>query len=246
MQTIELTAAKRGENTKGALRQLRLAGQIPAVVYGGQKEPQRLALDLKNFVRLLKGHGTNVLMNLKLDGGAEVVLVKDVQRDVLSHDVIHVDFQRISMTEKIEVNVPLVLSGDAPGVKVGGGIMEHILRNLRVRCLPTDIPDSIAVNVTALQINQGIKVKDLVLPSGVEGLNDKDSLVVNIVAPAEEETTTATAAAAAPGATEPEVIAKGKKPEEGEEAAAGAKAPAGGKAAPAAGKDAKAAPAAKK
>jgi large subunit ribosomal protein L25 len=94
-------------------------------------------------------------MNLKLGDGAEMVLLKDVQRDVLSHDVIHVDFQRISMTEKLEVNVPLHVAGEAPGVKVGGGILEHILRNLRVRCLPTDIPDSISVDVSQLQLNQG-------------------------------------------------------------------------------------------
>jgi large subunit ribosomal protein L25 len=241
MQTIELRAEKRELASKGTLSKLRLEGQIPAVVYGGKKSPENLALNLKNLTQLLKGHGVNVLMNLKLGDGAEIVLLKDVQRDVLSHDVIHVDFQRISMTEKLEVNVPLHVVGEAPGVKVGGGILEHILRNLRVRCLPTDIPDSISVDVSQLQLNQGIKVKDLVLPVGVEALNDREGLVMNIVAPAAEEVAATPAAGAAPTGTEPEVIAKGKKPEEGEEAA-GAKPAAGGKAAPAA---AKAAPAAK-
>ncbi len=242
MQTIELRAEKRALTSKGNLSRLRLEGQIPAVVYGGKKSPENLALNLKNLTQLLKGHGGNVLMNLKLGDGAEIVLLKDVQRDVLSHDVIHVDFQRVSMTEKLEVNVPLHVAGEAPGVKVGGGILEHILRNLRVRCLPTDIPDSISVDVSQLQLNQGIKVKDLVLPTGVEAMNDREGLVMNIVAPAAEEVAATPAAGAAPAGTEPEVIAKGKKPEEGEEAAAGAKPAAGGKAAPAA---AKAAPAAK-
>jgi large subunit ribosomal protein L25 len=234
MQTIEVRAEKRTLSSKGTLSKLRLEGQIPAVVYGGEKAPENLLLNLKTLSQLLKGHGFNVLMNLKLGDGAEVVLLKDVQRDVLSHEIIHMDFQRISMTEKLEVNVPLESVGEAPGVKVGGGILEHILRNLRVRCLPTDIPDSISVDVSQLQLNQGIKVKDLVLPAGLEALNDRESLVMNIVAPAEEEVAATPAAGAAVAGTEPEVIAKGKKPEEGEEAAAGAKPAAGAKAAPAA------------
>ncbi|MBK8574707.1 MAG: 50S ribosomal protein L25 [Elusimicrobia bacterium] len=241
MQTIELRAEKRDLASKGTLSQLRLNGQIPAVVYGGKKAPENLALNLKNLIHLLKGHGVNVLMNLKLGDGAEVVLLKDVQRDVLSHDVIHVDFQRMSMTEKLEINVPLNVTGEAPGVKMGGGIMEHILRNLKVRCLPTDIPDNIPVDVSHLQLNQGIKVKDLVAPAGVDILNDREGLVVNIVAPAAEEVAATPAAGAVAAGTEPEVIAKGKKPEEGEDAA-GAKPSAAGKAAPA---PAKGAPAAK-
>lgn len=234
MQTIEVRAEKRTLSSKGTLSKLRLEGQIPAVVYGGGKAPENLLLNLKVLSQLLKGHGFNVLMNLKLGDGAEIVLLKDIQRDVLSHDVIHMDFQRISMTEKLEVNVPLIAAGEAPGVKVGGGILEHILRNLRVRCLPTDIPDSISVDVSHLQLNQGIKVKDLVLPTGLEALNDREGLVMNIVAPAAEEVAATPAAGAAVAGTEPEVIAKGKKPEEGEEAAAGGKPVAGGKAAPAA------------
>lgn len=243
MQTIELGADKRDIATKGTLRTHRVGGKIPAVVYGGKKEPASLLIDGKKLIQVLKGHGMNVLVNLKVGAGAEVVLLKDLQRDVLTHDIIHVDFQRISMTQKLDVNVPIHIRGEAPGVKVGGGIMEHILRDLRVRCLPADIPDGINLDVSALQLNQGLKVKDIVLPKGVEVLNEVEALVVNIVAPAAEEV--ATPATAAAGPAEPEVIAKGKKPEEGEE---GAAAPAAGKAAaPAAGKDAKAAaPAAKK
>jgi large subunit ribosomal protein L25 len=242
MQTIELGADKRDIATKGTLRTLRVGGKIPAVVYGGKKEPANLIIEGKKLIQVLKGHGMNVLVNLKVGAGAEVVLLKDLQRDVLTHDIIHVDFQRISMTEKLDVNVPIHIKGEAPGVKVGGGIMEHILRDVRVRCLPTDIPDGIDLDVSALQLNQGLKVKDIVRPNGVEILNEGDALVVNIVAPAAEEV--ATPATAAAGPAEPEVIAKGKKPEEGEE---GAAAPAAGAKAPAAGAaKAPAAPAAKK
>jgi large subunit ribosomal protein L25 len=234
MQTIELGADKREIVTKGTLRTLRVGGKIPAVVYGGKKEPANLIIEGKKLIQVLKGHGMNVLVNLKVGAGAEVVLLKDLQRDVLTHEIIHVDFQRISMTEKLDVNVPIHIKGEAPGVKVGGGIMEHILRDLRVRCLPADIPDGIDLDVSALQLNQGLKVKDIAAPQGVEILNEGDALVVNIVAPAAEEV--ATPATAAAGPAEPEVIAKGKKPEEGEEGAA----------APAAGAKAPAAPAAKK
>ena len=241
MQTIELGADKREIVTKGTLRTLRVGGMIPAVVYGGKKEPANLIIEGKKLIRVLKGHGMNVLVNLKVGAGAEVVLLKDLQRDVLTHEIIHVDFQRISMTEKLDVNVPIHIKGEAPGVKVGGGIMEHILRDLRVRCLPADIPDGIHLDVSALQLNQGLKVKDIVAPQGVEILNEAEALVVNIVAPAAEEV--ATPATAVAGPAEPEVIAKGKKPEEGEEGAApaaGSKAPASGAA------KAPAAPAAKK
>ena len=175
---------------KGERRQLRSAGRIPAVVYGGKKDAAPLSIDGKSLFQVLKGHGTNVIMNLKVGGAGETVLLKDLQRDFVTHNIVHVDFQRVSMTEKLEVNVPLHIVGEAPGVKLSGGILEHILRELRVRCLPADIPDGINIDVSALQINQGVKVKDLVLPKGVESLIDGGSLVVNIVAPAEEEVAT--------------------------------------------------------
>ncbi len=245
MKTIELGAERRELTSKGVRRQLRLGGRIPAVVYGGKKDSSVLSIDQKQLFQVLKGHGTNVIMNIMIDGQGEVVLLKDVQRDVVSHNVVHVDFQRISMTQKLEVNVPLHIKGEAPGVKLSGGILEHILRELRVTSLPGDIPDGITIDVSSLQLNQGIKVKDIVMPKGVTSVVDGNALIVNIVAPAEEEAPVA--AAAAPTAAEPEVILKGKKPEEGAEGAAAAPAPGAAKGAAPAGKDAKAAsPAAKK
>jgi large subunit ribosomal protein L25 len=245
MQTVELTSQKRDLSTKGALRQVRVSGRVPAVVYGGKKDPSVLSVDAKEFVRLLTAHGRNVLVNLKSDGGTELTLVHDLQRDVLSHQPIHIDFRRISLDEKIEVSIPLHVKGEAPGVKLQGGILEHILHELRVSCLPKDIPASIDLDVSGLNINQGVKVKDIPMPSGVTTETDPEQLVLNVVAPSEfKEEAPAAAAAAAPGAGEPEVIAKGKKPEEGAE---GAAAPAAKGAAPAAGaKDAKAAAPAKK
>jgi large subunit ribosomal protein L25 len=158
-------------------------------------------VDQQLIVRRPLSAGSNVAYAGTDIGAGETVLLKDLQRDFLTHNIVHVDFQRVSMTEKLEVNVPLHIVGEAPGVKLSGGILEHILRELRVRCLPADIPDGINIDVSALQINQGVKVKDLVLPKGVESLIDGGSLVVNIVAPAEEEV--ATPATAAPTGAEP-------------------------------------------
>jgi len=230
MQTVEIDVKKRDLATKGALRTLRVTGQVPAVVYGGAKKPASLSIDGKEFYKLLKTHGLNMLMNLKVDGAKETVLVKEVQRDPIGRQPVHIDFQRISMTKKLEVSVPVHVKGEAPGVKLGGGILEHILREIRVRCLPADIPAALDVDVSSLQLNQGLRVKDIQLPKGVEAVTDGQQLLLNIVAPTELEEVTP--AAAVPGvAAEPEVIAKGKKPEEGAEGAAAA--PAKGAAAPA-------------
>ncbi|MGQ0645321.1 MAG: 50S ribosomal protein L25 [Elusimicrobiota bacterium] len=218
MATIELTAKKREIGTNGALRALRESGEVPAVVYGGQKPPVSVSVTAKE----LKIHGgASALINLKVGSEAETVLLKDVQRDPISRKFIHLDFQRISLTEKIEVSASLRFTGEAPGVKLGGGILEHILREVRVRCLPTAIPEAIEVDVSGLQLNQGLRVKDLRPPEGVEVLNDKELLVANVVAPTILEETPAPGAV--PAAAEPEVIAKGKKPEEGAEGAAPAK-----------------------
>jgi large subunit ribosomal protein L25 len=238
MQTIELKSEKRDLSTKGALRQAREAGNVPAIIYGGGKEPATAAVNAKEFLKLLKTHGGNALVTLK-GASSDLVVVKEIQRDVISHEAIHVDFRRISLTEKLEVSVPFQVTGEAPGVKLQGGILELVLHDLRVRCLPADIPAHITLDVSGLNINQALRIKDLVLPKGVEStVTDGERLVLNIVAPTEfkEETPAAgAAAAAAPGAGEPEVIAKGKKPEEGAEGAAAAPAAGAKGAAPAAG-----------
>jgi large subunit ribosomal protein L25 len=220
MQIVDLEAKQRELKTKGALQTIRQGGEIPAVVYGGKKNPSTVSVVAKGFQQLVKAHGENVVVNLKLGSETETVLVKEIQRDPLSRAFIHVDFQRISLTEKIEVDVPVHVKGEAPGVKLAGGILEHILREVRVRCLPTNIPGELHVDVSGLDINQGLRVKDIQLEEGLEILTDPEQLVVNIVAPTVLEEEPAAAATAAAGPAEPEVIAKGKKPEEGAEAAA--------------------------
>jgi large subunit ribosomal protein L25 len=239
MQTVELNTQKRDLTTKGGLRQVRLAGRIPTAVYGGKKDPANVSIDAKDFLKMMTAHGHNVLVNLKSEAGTDLALVQEVQRDVITRAPIHVDFRRISMTDKIEVSVPLHVKGEAPGVKLQGGILELILHDLRVKCLPADIPSELILDVSGLNINQGLKVKDIVLPKGVETEIESDRLVLNVVSPTEFKEETPAAGAPVAGAGEPEVIAKGKKPEEGAEGAA----PAAKGAAPAAGAKA-AAPAA--
>jgi large subunit ribosomal protein L25 len=219
MQTVELASKKRDVSTKGALTSLRAEGRVPAVVYGGGKPPTVASVDAKELLKLLKAHGRNAVVSLKVEGGEEIALIQEIQRDIISHQPIHADFRRVSATDKLEVSVPLVVKGEAPGVKTQGGILEHMLHDIRVRCLVSEIPSHFDVDVSKLAINTGIRVKELPLPKDMEVLTDLERLVVNIVAPSELKEEVPAAGAAVAGAAEPEVIAKGKKPEEGAEGA---------------------------
>ena len=159
---------------------------------------------------------------------AKTAIVKQIQRDCISQKPIHVDFQAVSLQEKIEVKVSLHIQGIAPGVKNSGGILEHLMRDIAVQCLPTNIPHNIVVDISSLELNHSITVKDLPRIEGVEFLSDENAIIVNVVVPAAEEVPAtpaeAAAAAATPGSTaEPEVISKGKKDKED-----GAAAPAAG------------------
>jgi large subunit ribosomal protein L25 len=227
MEEIVLQAEKRELSTKGTVRSMRRQGRIPGVAYGDNEAPISLSVDEKTVLSILKSErGRNSLINLKIDGSSHAVLLKEIQRHPITRSLWHVDFHRVSLKKKIETTVPIHVKGEAPGVKLGGGILEHVLRDLKVRCLPTEIPASIDADVSNLQVNQGIKAKDLPLPQGVELLVDPEVVVVNIVSPTilEEAPAADAAAAAAPGAAaEPEVIKKGKTDEEGAAAAGGDK-----------------------
>ncbi len=250
MQRVELEVKPRdlGEKTVTRnLSQLRKEGWIPGTLYG-HGEPVSIAVSYRTLEKAVHSTkaGLNALFNVKAPGETTVAVIKEVQRHYLRQNPLHVDFLRINMNEKLEVTVPVHAVGDSPGVKNSGGILEFITREIRVKCLPDDIPASIDVDATKLELGDEVKVKGLPELKGVEYLTPAETIVVHIVAPKVEEVvpTPAEAAAAAAGAAAagPEVIAKGKKDEEGAAAtAAGGKAPAaGGKAAaPAAKKDEK-------
>ena len=252
MAVISLSGIRRESLGKGGARKARREGRIPGVLYGHGETPIPVSVGARDLQVALHHHrGGNPIVNLALAGSEYTALIRDAQYDPVSHEVLHLDFQHISLTETIEVRVPVRLTGTAVGVKDSGGILETILRDLEVRCLPTAIPTAIDVDVSALNIGDSVHVRDLSIPD-VTILSDADATVATVVPPTVMEEKPAEAVEGEVGVTaaEPEVIAKGKKEEgeEGAEAAAGDKKAAPGDkkgAAPAAGDKKGAAPAAK-
>lgn len=231
MKSVPLTAYPRTLSRRGGSKKLREAGRIPAVIYGRQAEPQNLEVDQKSLDDLIHHSASeNMLVDLAVDKDTRpkrLALVQEVQHHALSGHVLHIDFHEISETEKVTVMVPVESVGDAVGVKTGGGVLEHVLFKLKVRCLPKDLPEAINVDVTALEIGKAIHIGDITPPAGVEILGDKHISVLSVAAPVTEaEEAAAAEAAATPGEVE---MIKEKK-EEGEAAApagkAGEKAPA--------------------
>jgi len=218
MAVIQLKGSRRERVGKGGARKARAAGQIPGVLYGHGETPVAVAVEQRDFEVALRGHkGGNAIVNLAVgDGGGVTALVRDVQYDPLSRKIIHLDFQHISLTEQIQVEVAVHLVGLPLGVKDGGGILEHLTRMLQVKCLPTAIPPSIDVDVTALNIGDNLHVRDIQV-QGFEIITDPDVTLATVVAPAAEEVVAPVEGAVpAEGAAEPEVVgAKGKKEEEG-------------------------------
>jgi large subunit ribosomal protein L25 len=212
---IQLNGTRRTRLGKGGARKARAAGQVPGVVYGHGEEPVPVAVDIREFQTALRAHkGGNALVNLKVDGAEYTALVRDAQYDPVSSVLLHLDFQHVSLTETIDVEVEVHAVGVAAGVKDGGGILEMIVRTVEVRCLPTTIPDSIDVDVTALQIGESVHVRDLPA-EGITILTDPDTTLITIVPPTVEEVAPVEGVLA-PGTPEPEVVgAKGKKDEAG-------------------------------
>jgi large subunit ribosomal protein L25 len=224
MPVIPLSGTRREQLGKGGARKARAAGQIPAVLYGHGETPIPVAIGARAFeVALHKHEGGNPIVSLAVGGGEYTALIRDVQYDPVSHDILHLDFQHISLTETVEVKVALHFEGLAIGVKDGGGILEHIMREVEVRCLPTAIPPAISVDVSRLNIGDSIHVSELSVPNVVI-LTDPTATVATVVPPTVMEEKPAEEAAVAEAAAEPEVIAKGKKEEEGEAKEEGGKA----------------------
>src|SRR5262245_1309324 len=219
MAVIPLGGTRRDKLGKGGARKARAAGQIPGVLYGHGKEPVPVSVGARDFDLALRGHkGGNPIVNLAVAGGEYTALIRDVQYDPLTHDILHLDFQHISLTETIEVKVSVHLTGLPVGVKDGGGILETILREIEVRCLPTAIPPSIEVDVSHLNIGDSVHVREISVPD-VTVLNDDGETIATVVPPTVMEEKAPEAAAVEGAPAEPEVIAKGKKEEEGAPAA---------------------------
>jgi len=224
-----LDAKKRDGRGKNEARRLRVSGRIPAVVYGARKNGQQpegvpVAVDPKEVLRILHSEsGANTLINLKLDGDAESrVMVRDYQLDPITHQLLHADFYQLAMDKAIVVSVPIVVKGEAAGVKQQGGLLDFVTREIQVQCLPTDIPEHIDVDVSELALHQSIRVKDIAANPKWKAVTEGETMLVHVVMPKAEEsaaTTAAEGAAAAPAAAaaaEPEVIKKGKTEEKEE------------------------------
>jgi large subunit ribosomal protein L25 len=213
-----LEAVKREGRGKNEANRLRASGQIPAVVYGSQGDGQApvgnaIAVDPKQLLRILHSDsGANTLISLKVDGTEARVMVREYQLDPITHQLLHADFYRLALDKKITVAVPFVLKGEARGVKVQGGLLDFVTREIQVECLPTQIPQHIDVDVTELMLNQSIRVRDLATDGTWKAITDAETMIVHVVVPKAEEAATATAeGATAATAAEPEVVKKGKE-----------------------------------
>ena len=206
-----LSAENRSATGKGPNRRLRVAGQIPGVIYGKGREAQPVTLDPQALETLLhkSGAGLNTLIDLSVAGRTNTVLVKELQRHPVHGSYVHVDFFQVDLTQKITVSVPIHFVGKARGVEFGG-ILDHPLRELEVECLPRAIPEFVEVDVSALEVGQSIHVSDLRLPDGVEVKTDAMLPVASVVLPAAEVE-----------ATPVETVVEGEVPE-GEAAVAAA------------------------
>ena len=215
---VEVT--RREKLGKNRSRRLRRGGQIPAILYGARRDTVPVSVDPEKLLEILRSEsGVNTIFQLNLKGTDKTrhVMIKDYQVDPVRNHLLHADFLRVQMDEVMEVDVPVHLTGEAPGVKLDGGILEHVTRDVMVACLPTDIPEHIDADVSQLKIGDSIRVSDLPKVDTYRILSDLDQVLVVCSPPTKEEEVSPAADEVVAAPTEPEVLKKGKVPAEGEE-----------------------------
>jgi large subunit ribosomal protein L25 len=215
MKSLPLTAQPRTLSRRGGVKKLRDQGRVPAVIYGRETQPQNLELNQKEFETMIHHSASeNVLVDLSVANDAKpkrLALIQDVQHHPLTGGVLHVDLHEVSETEKVTIMVPVDAIGEAAGVKTGGGVLEHVLFKIKVRALPKDLPEVIAVDVSHLEIGHSIHVGEIKAPAGVEILGDKGAPVLAVAAPVTEEQEAAAAAEAGAAPGEVEMIKEKKE-----------------------------------
>ncbi len=232
MKSVPLKAYQRTQTRRSPVKKLRDSGRVPATIYGRLNDKAlNLEVDAREFGELMHHSvSENLLIDLTVENDAKakrLALLQEVQHHPLSRKVLHVDFHEVAENEKVTVQVPVETTGEAAGVKNGGGVLEHVLFKLKVRCLPKDLPEQIVIDVSALEIGKSIHLGDIQVPEGVELLGDKHISVVSVAARrAEVEATPAAGAAASAGDVE---MIKEKKDEAGAAPAAKGDAKAGDK-----------------
>jgi large subunit ribosomal protein L25 len=212
MKTIELNVEKRSTTGKNEARRDRVAGKIPAVVYGAGKPNVSISVDRKALSDVFReGAGENAIFLLKLGGSDQSrhAMIKEMQRDPVSRKPLHIDFVRVLMDVKITVKVPIEVSGIARGVKTDGGILDLVTREVEIECLPSNIPAHLAVDVTDLGIGDAIRISQIPPVEGVRIVDNPEKVVAHVAHPTREEEPVAAAEAVAEP-TEPEVLKKGK------------------------------------
>ena len=223
MEEIILAVEERNEKGRAKVKGLREKGFIPAVIYSEGKESLAVKVAHSTLMQLIhqrriEGVVINVSLNDDKKHKGRPCLIKEIQYDPVHGEVTHVDFNQISLTKAIRVNVPVVAAGEPAGVKQEGGSLEHNLWEVEVECMPTAIPKEFSVDVSAMKIGDSIAVKDLVIPAGVKVLTDPLATVLSVAAPMKEEAVAAPAEGEV-AAQEPEVIKEKKEaPAEAEEA----------------------------
>jgi large subunit ribosomal protein L25 len=225
MATVSFSATARDATGKGAARTLRSKGQIPAVIYGHGRAPQALSLNARDLDKLL-GHiqAESTVIEVSVGGTTAKTLIREIQRHPIKRQILHVDFQALVAGEKVTVNIPIVLTGVAEGVRLDGGVLDQTLRELEIEVDPSNIPDRIEIDVTNMVIGDSLHVSDLKVPAGVEVLNDPETSVAVLAAPRaviEEVPAAEAVEGAAEGAGEPEVIGKGPSEEDEDEGEGG-------------------------
>lgn len=199
MEKVRLAVQPREKTGKGVARKLRQKGLVPAVLYGKGKEPQALVVDPQEVRNYLAG---NTIFDLEIEGlGKETALIKEVQRDAISGDIKHIDFLHITLDEKVTVTVPVTLVGDAPGAREGG-VVQQLLWEMEVQCLPLEIPESIEVDISNLRVGESLSVSDVKAAEGIEILTSPEEVIVTVALP----TATVEETDAEEEVTEPEVI----------------------------------------
>ena len=211
MDTLPLSSEIRTQTGKGSARKLRSAGKLPAILYGPETDPVMLTLDCAELMKALQGKSAeNILLDLRIDsdekGKPKKVMIKEIQRDPVKRDYLHVDLFEISLKKEVEVDIPIHLVNTPIGV-TQGGILQHVRREVKVSCMPDDLVEKIEIDVSGLDIGQSLHMEDISFPSGLKSLEDADVTVLTVVAPT-----------IAPEVEEVEEVEEGKGEEtEGEE-----------------------------
>lgn len=218
MSETTIEVHQRDETGKSVNRRLRREGWIPAVVYGAGKDPVPIQVERTRFLELLRESGSeNAVFQLELAGTGKKrhTMVRQIDADPITRRVLHVDFQRVLMDETVRVSIPIEIVGVAEGVKTHGGVLDFVTREIAIECLPGDIPNSVEIEVTPLEIGDHLETGDLELPEGVALMDEADKVVVSIAPPrveVEEEEEEELLIEAE--LEEPEVISKGKAEED--------------------------------